>query len=493
MLHKSLNFKKYFILSISLLILITSACGFGTQLPQSNAQPTETEPTETEPTEFPKPTETISSNESPSNTGINISVFSLSMGEIDNGWRPYQVKLAFQNNGEEPILLGSNSGLDSSSGYNFQKVSIDASDSFVETSEGKTYPVEISIGVLLPPHIPITGINGRPFIASYKIPELLHPTHVVISPGILDDGQVNQLSFDISSPPQEFTTNSIFVPESLPSTIQVSDQIQGTINAISTGQVIYNGYPLDKYIMFFIETSLKNADITSDQAVSLRFYAVDMSGMFSSVGGSNEESCTEEYIGESQIQLYSQIGPGQEITQKICLALPEVAAHGKREFYVLVVGDNVFKVYGVKIPNLSNCVAESIPRSIIHITYDIGAFYPANQEYPIEQEYQLGIPGSVSGTLKNLTAHRLDFQGNADATIDIQVLPTSTGWGIILSDPAGYEMFYSNNVYPEEATKLININLLCNGQYKIYLFPFFDRYHHPESGSRDYTVSITVK
>jgi hypothetical protein len=113
------------------------------------------------------------------------------------------------------------------------------------------------------------------------------------------------------------------------------------------------------------------------------------------------------------------------------------------------------KVYSVKIPNLSNCIAtQYIPNDIRDNGFT----------WIVDKEYQFSIPGSISGTVNYYGlsiegANRLDFQGSTDTTIDIQVLPTSTELGIIMIDPAGREMFHSNNVYPEEATKLTNINL----------------------------------
>jgi hypothetical protein len=241
--------------------------------------------------------------------------------------------------------------------------------------------------------------------------------------------------------------------------------------------------------MFFIDISLKNTDLTSDQTASIKFYAIDKSGMYSSISGSNDESCNVVYISAEYQPLYNQIGPGQEISRRICLALPEIDAHGKREFYVLVVGNgnNVVKVYGVKIMDLSNCIATQYSQDQI---IDYGDWNSVI--WTVGHEYQLSIPGSVSVTasghdLSFKLAHRLIFQGSAETTIDIQVLPTRPEVILVLKDPSGNEIIRSDQSTPGEITKLANINLLCNGQYNFYLIP------HIGNGSQDYTVTITVK
>ena len=168
---------------------------------------------------------------------------------------------------------------------NMNSVWMDTSESFVETSEGKTYPAVIGAvfdserlawnGFPLPRNLAVTGVELLRLVVTYKVPELLHPTRLVLNPGILHQNeQVEQLSLDLGNVSQDFSLNDT-AANSLPANIQVSSSVQVSIDFSSTGQITNT---LGNQFTFRLDMSLTNTDITSDQPVALRLLVVDDSG-----------------------------------------------------------------------------------------------------------------------------------------------------------------------------------------------------------------------
>lgn len=268
-----------------------------------------------------------------------------------DGWISYQMFLSFHNTGNRSVAIYTSSNIASTEG--FVAAILQSEASFVETREGNTYPAAflgydwmrggtpdpstvLPSSVIVPAKLVILGENNIVFFIKYKIPELLHPTRLVISPGLgYTASQASPIIVDLANVPPSLMTNSEIL-DKLPRTFQLSENVQGTLDPTFVGEVA------DKQLIVSADYVLKNSDITGDQSLLglWTMYAIDELGFVyrGTVSGAN---CDEP--GRSII------GPGQSIAGYICFRIPNYDQINLSKFYLAVIGPAVDNVFSIEI------------------------------------------------------------------------------------------------------------------------------------------------
>jgi len=232
--------------------------------------------------------------------------------ETNDGWTKYLSALIIHNNGEWGEFLQiieSEDFLNPFGSFAWMTTSIlIVGNSTIETSEGKSYPID-----------EIRGGNGAPVpegfssgVAAfvYRVPEKLHPTQMVLKPGIagLNSKTYEPIVADISQ--TEFSKVSglnTVNGHDLPVNFALSDAVTMHVEPAKSCSEVVDVGDCDYYkLSSALPVSFANSDITDDQNVNALIYFVDDRG---------EMYTPRQYFCDD---VPSTIGPGQTKTGNLC-------------------------------------------------------------------------------------------------------------------------------------------------------------------------------
>ena len=407
---------------------------------------------------------------------VDLILFELTVQPSENGWTPYEAKIAIQNKGLSSIFLAEEDNDSSMYGGHFtpnlQTIHIYSDKSQIITSEGNQYPVDyISTGpsvVIIPGGFTISSGRRWNLVDVYfRVPELLHPIQLVISPGVVYEGGVPVINIvDIVDNIQKpLSPLSALALENLPANIQVGDKIHLNIGFPLTPSI---RYAMDEFYLS-IPFNLQNEDITRDQPVELEYLIVDDSGQI--------------FSGD---ELPFTIGPGQTVTTPINFVLPPSETFGPHKLYLKTINNYIDNTYNIQIPNLTNCVYVETPVDIYGTP-----IHPAETV----NEY-INVPGSILGQTERYIEHRIFFDGAVGDLISIEVESDVDDYFYFeLTDPSGIGIVgghrhpdgtWENSGYVGNwISSLSRIPIVCNEKYSLY----FSFTGDPE-GATNYKVTI---
>jgi hypothetical protein len=318
-------------------------------------------------------------------------------------------------------------------------------------------------------------------MASIEVPELLHPTKLVITPGLsYKDGEPQIITFDLTSEPNDQLPPVAASIEDLPTSIQASENIQIAIDLPLPSEVNYDG---DSFILE-LPFSVKNTDITGDQPVALACLLIDEFGQI-----------VATHVCDDIMPDF--VGPNQTVSVNASFQLPADSVFGPRKFYLSIINNSVDKTYIVPLPELINCSQAAEMPSDIYLGSD----------HNVISDTSITIPGTVSGSLKNTgnreedEAHRIEFLGKAGQAISISISintspKSSKGWwGLIVTDPSGKQSFITYG-WDDEDSWLSNISyipLYCDGAYHLYITYDSSAFWDSEENFGSYNLTINYK
>ena len=445
----------------------------------------------------------------------------ISKGESDQGWISYRLSIAIINNNDMPVTLVANGGNPTPGSQNgTDEVTLLTGDVVVHTDQGNSYPATIDSSDLEPLVIPVgatvtaprtswfdldelqgVGWDFKGISAEFRVPELLHPTTLVINNGLLFDGVASSPSLDVASATDgglepvnsrlvsgkltSFQNDSIAVsiqdvPDNIATYHPAIDceylDCNTSLN-LTSDQLIWSGPTQTGMFVQIIDVTLHNTNITGDEPVALAFTVLDDYGFV------YQHTMDKEPLPEDCASLPDGVGPGQTVVVRLCFGMPEAYA-GRTNFLHLVVATansvNVFDLdSGPEV--LSNCVAAALPARVDN----------QGDLVPVETEYTASAPDEVSGTIRIASNYdalgvepvpfdRINVQATGSETISIRVSPgkpggerwSDTQWKMILQDPSGASIFNVTFFSSDEVEPLFaNVNLWCTGVYSFYLRP----------------------
>jgi hypothetical protein len=162
---------------------------------------------------------------------VALEALSMTSSSPDQGWITYEVRLAVRNTSEAPVLLSIFSGdiISADTSLATQPGALAAalrtSSAQVSTDQNHPYPADVNTlhldSLLIPAGMTVfnptsSRTNGfglahgevwsfDSFSATFKVPELLHPTQLTIDPGIAYNGISTAVALDLTSLTQQST------------------------------------------------------------------------------------------------------------------------------------------------------------------------------------------------------------------------------------------------------------------------------------------------
>ncbi len=315
---------------------------------------------------------------------------SLQNSAPDNGWIDYSIYLALKNNNSSSVQILS--FLSSSSlEKGLPTMVINSENSYVETKEGETYTASVNYqGWIIPPELIVFGFPKSSQV-QYRVPELLSPTRLIISPGIafiapqeLEKYVSDNLPLMFTETSIDITPNGILQSEAIlaipnevpaafqqePQDIQVGEKVIASVPGEVTAEFLVEQYFRDDLILT-LSIPLTNQDITQDREFDLEAIVVDEFG----------------YLYQGNIcstDVYNTLGPGQSGTLKLCFTLPSYSARPPRSFYLSYYWDQTEVDYHVNVTGIANCAL----RTVEEINNILGSYH----ELPTQE---LLIPGET--------------------------------------------------------------------------------------------------
>lgn len=430
-------------------------------------------------TAYPSDTPTAPRAVSPETSAPIIRLVGVERKDVTNGWVTYRALFSVYNPGLGSVQFGSKApSLEATplpQALPFYNLSTGGSQ--VETDEGHTYPVE-QAGVWGQPVIPggleVTDVmyvdsdflNPRPGLVyfSYRVPELLHPARLRVTPGLSMLGaQPDEMIFDLNALPETDPPRiRIEALPPLPESVQLSQAVMLSTSPIAETTVDYQKGAL----VFELRFTVQNADITADQPVNFYVQLTDAWGRTS----------WRKYAGGS-------LGPAQSSDLSETFMRPALDAIRSPWIAVTLITESTDKTYILPLPEPANCwQAESLPESMQMVYTD-----------PILEAQELTVPGQGHGTLGAHGWKRFDLQLTAGQLLSVAVTPQSTTtWPykyrmLVLADPAGNTAFSGAPDDYGTVPDTSRIPIYCNGIFHLYMWQ-----GELEGFAGEYTVSVEV-
>jgi hypothetical protein len=406
----------------------------------------------------------------PNKPGINFFLSGVTNQPSQNGWNPSEAKIAVQNEGNSSVFLAYKDNNSSMYRGNFipnlQIIHLYTDSSYVLTSEGNQYPFDyIRFArpvIIIPGGFTISGVGGQDlFTIQYKTPELLHPSKLVLSPGIaFENGSPKQITIDISDniqkPQMPLNTTTL---ENLPASFQTGDKVSVAVDNPAASMVDYFWSKFSLSVPFTIQ----NKDITGNQPIGFEYFIVDNNGQM--------------FSGDA---LPGSIGPGQTVTTAINFVLPPSESFSSKEYYLRIINDTLDNTYRMQSPSLPNCVFSGKPPAYI---------FPSISANP--ENINLEIPGSITHPVDNQITHIIHFEGVAGDLLRIGIEYDGAPFlWFTLNDPSGQTVISGSSHIGnwqlsngDWINSLSSIPIICNGEYIFY-------YSFSGEDSSTYTVTI---
>lgn len=434
-------------LSIFLLLSLTLACNFSTPTPNVPRGATQ------------MPIESNTPIPRNNTTDINFVLFNISSGTSVNGWTPYSAQIAIRNKGTKSIYLHFVSENYDSTTYNgdfspnLHMFHVYSSSSYVKTSEGNQYPVDMphfEHVIIIPGGFTISGfttsygLSRDQFSYNFEVPELLHPVQLVISPGIAleENGETHEVIIDITQDQELQPTLGNIQNEYLPVDIPLNEKVNLTIESPVD---FYRSW--DQAFSLSIPFFAQNMDITGNQTIEIEYFIIDDLGMIIK---------RDSVFGNG---IPYTIGPGQTITKNITFSIPPYSAFENRKLYLKVINNNIDKTYILKVPSLPNCVP--VPAVVPNIII-----------YGITKNINLPIPGSISDNIGGEETHLLQFDRSFGKIIRFKIESVSENrLSYYLIDPEGYAILSGDSWYGGDigGGDSSYVPIICNGTYNLYV------------------------
>lgn len=274
----------------------------------------------------------------------------------ESGWINYYLELALKNNNAFSLQLYylqlSTFALETG----LHTVVINPVSSYVETKEGENYPVEFArLGSkIIPPSLLIKGFP-EPIAVTFRVPEKLTPTNLVLSPGIVlvspeeieNYTNGNSLLSFTETPVEIFgkETTSLLPNETQdysqqPHQVNITEQVVADFPGSISAKLLF-GWG-DNDLTLELSIPLTNNDITSDQEFDINAFATDQYGYQYS-----NNFCPDGY--------FDKLGPGQTNTLKMCFTLPPDSARLPRDLFLTYYWNKQEESYKIKIDNIVSC------------------------------------------------------------------------------------------------------------------------------------------
>jgi hypothetical protein len=258
----------------------------------------------------PRPTDMSRSASTEETAPIRFIGTSLTTGEAADGWQPYILELMAENASVRP-----------------QVARIVINGTYVETSEGYTYPVEFykrydnppepgsfqhlssSFTISrIPPGFRVRGVledhsyalYEHTFFASFKVPENMHPTHLVFP-------EAEAIELD-SVQPMTFPTIDVISLGPLPGVIEIPDRIRITIGPLGKKNE-------EAYRLFVVAPlTFENLNVAQDERVFLDFDLIGDDGLVVE----NAKFACDTVLAA---------GPSQKVDSEVCFRITERQAN----------------------------------------------------------------------------------------------------------------------------------------------------------------------
>lgn len=264
-----------------------------------------------------------------------------------NGWNTYQSFLVFRNNFATSIhlLLGGRKTPIWILAFtpSLSVLSVDASESYVMTEEGKTYPVQVSYlsnkyrydwfgGVILPTGLWAMDMNHdrdtfSPFVLlSYEVPELLHPSSLVISPG---------LSYEQSGAiPVTLEHSASYNGLLMPSPTSAVDRIPASLKLDDFIEMTISSYEITSEDELLVDFKFTNTDITDDRPANVAIFLTLLDG-----------GIYRPAVGCTVGSISPVLGPNQTESSRLCFILKGRNHYEGQQFYMTVIGEHVERTF----------------------------------------------------------------------------------------------------------------------------------------------------
>ena len=307
---------------------------------QSEETPLPPTPTATQPTSTP-----ALETEPP----VDISLRFNTVFSTSGGWNRYRAYLAFRNNSPTSVylLLGDDEKPSWITGFltkvapTLPVLSVDAGESYVVTEEGERYPVRASYlssqyrydylgsDVILPSGIWAMEMNYgeetfSPFVElEYNVPELLHPSQLVISPGISYDlSETTPVTLDPSSSFNEKLMPSPALPmDAVPALVRLNDFVEMNIQNYWIGSK-------EGIIDIHVDVKFINTDITANRPADAAVFLTTLDGAVYRPDIHRSGSITPL------------LGPNQTKPSKLVFALRRLGSPEGQQFFLTTIGQN---------------------------------------------------------------------------------------------------------------------------------------------------------
>lgn len=211
------------------------------------------------------------------------------------------------------------------------------------TEEGKTYPVEVSYlsneyrydwsgGVILPTGLWAMDMNHNrdafsPFVLlSYEVPELLHPSSLVISPG---------LSYEQSEAiPVTLEHSTSYNGPLMPSPTSAMDGIPASVQLDEYVEMTILSFEITSKDQLLVDFKFTNTDITDDRPANVAIFLTLMDGGIFRPA----VECTAGSLSPV-------LGPNQTATSQLCFILKGRNRHEGQQSYLTAIGEHVERTF----------------------------------------------------------------------------------------------------------------------------------------------------
>ena len=461
---------------VLLLSLLLTACASPSQAPNPTAQfetavaiiATATaavsttqgvEPSPTTAASYRIDTPTAPPAVSPATSAPIIRLVGVERQDVTNGWVTYRALFSVYNPGLGSVQFGSETpSLEATPlPQSLPFYNLSTGGSKVETEEGHTYPVE-QAGVwgqpVIPGRLEVTDVmyadsdfhDPRPGIVyfSYKIPELLHPARLRVTPGLSTLGtQPEEMVFDLNAlPDMDQPRIQIEALPPLPKSVQLTQAVTLSTGSIAETTVDWKSGAL----VFDLHLTVQNADITADQPVSFYVQLTDAWGRTS----------WRKYAGGS-------LGPAQSSDLSDTFMRPALDAIRSPWVAVTLITESMDATYALPLPKPTNCgPAESPPDSLCSMYC-----------HPVVDHQELTFPGESHGSTDSDAWQRYPLRLTAGQLLSVTIKRPEDFVGIlVLTDPTGNRLIDAlenpNGDWPDTS----RIPIYCDGVYHLYLNGF---------------------
>lgn len=247
--------------ALAIIVLVSIACGITTSSDETQISTVASQPEPNQDVEAPViSTKTLAQ--------VRFKIISKESNEPEEGWITYRLVLSVENTSPKSIYFSVNNSDTSRHPGSYDPlldtVVMLPDSSWVTTDEGQNYPIEVTsdqMVYILPPQAVVSGMETSETFGiqvTFKVPELLHPSTLLISPGISYEGgepvlmEIETKSFLL------LPFQSTFQSSGLPTRFSATENIDAEVE-FNYGQMDYGSLanPEDTKLFLNLDFKLK--------------------------------------------------------------------------------------------------------------------------------------------------------------------------------------------------------------------------------------------